>query len=118
MSANDKSPMDALEFVAGALDALPDDPADATLDDLRVIVAASEGLARHTLALRANMAALARRALDCGDDLAELREIAVERGRLEAQHQRAVLADQRFTTYSREALSAHGFNLDQLMAGH
>jgi hypothetical protein len=104
-------------YIEHALELLPEDPTQASVDDLGRLAAISEGLTRHTLALRANMAALARRAIDVDQDAAELKASADRRHELEAQHERALRADQRFDAYVNQAMAAHGFTPDRLLAG-
>jgi hypothetical protein len=116
--SNDNDTPDPLTFTLGALETLPRDPTQTTADDLATIAAMAEGLARHTLGIRGDMAALALRALDC--DPAEpgvIADMVAERTRLELLELRADLADRKLTAYSRSALRAHGFNLDRLIAG-
>jgi hypothetical protein len=107
---------DPLAYVTDALELLPEDPAQTTIDDLGRVAAITQGVARHALQVRAEMAELTQRALDSIGDPAELAAIADELAPLDALYQRAQLAEQRFTTYAADALAAHGFNLDQLMA--
>jgi hypothetical protein len=101
-------------YIEHALELLPEDPTQASVDDLGRVAAISEGLARHMLALRADLGALDLATRDLGEDPAEIGASVAERLRLETVYQRALVADEHFTTYTADALSAHGLNLDQL----
>lgn len=116
MSAHELTDRDPLQYVEHALRLLPDDPSQTTAIDLARLAAVAEGAARHTLVLRSEMAALARRALDCADDPEQLATIAEERDRVQGQEELAAIADEQLNAYTSPALSAHGLDLDRLMA--
>jgi hypothetical protein len=102
---------DPLDYFEQAIGQLPDDPREATADDLDQLTAVSEGLARLTTRLVRDMVALAHRSLYCVGDRAELVALVAERGRLELLYQNALDADRRHDRYAAAALKAHGFNL-------
>ncbi len=84
-------------YLDDALGALPAEPTETTVGDLERLAAIQEGLTRHVLGVRSE---IARRTVtvESIDDLAHLARLASD----------AESADRQLTTYTAAALQAHG----------
>lgn len=105
--------LDPVAFVRTALAPLPDDPADTTIEDLRVLRAVAGGLALRADAIADAWRETAVRALEGRADAHELDNCAL----LQILTRRCEVARDELATFTRAAVSAHGFTPTGL-AGH
>jgi len=105
VNSHDLSELDPVAFVRTALAALPDDPADTTIEDLRVLRAVAGGLALRTTAITDAWRETAVRALEGRADARELDNCAL----LQILSSRCELARDELTTYTHAAVRARGF---------
>jgi hypothetical protein len=97
--------VDPLSFVCSALELLPDDPAEASVDDLGRIAAICQGLGRFAHEVRDEMTVLALRVLEDPSS-----DVSDELASLSALHARCELALGQIIPYIVAALHAHGFD--------
>ena len=105
--AIDLAELDPARFIHLVLDGLPDDPRDASVEDMRVLSAASEGLEVRVQAVTDAWKAIAARVLDGGAEHVEFGEAAL----LNLLTRRCVLARDELHSYTRSALRARGFHI-------
>jgi hypothetical protein len=113
VAANEHEPKwgDACDRVAATLHTLPDNPADTSADDLKVLAAAHVGVAQERQAITAAFERLGTHVVNGVDDH-DLNERVAERVGIEVAHERNLKATERLTTYSTAALAAQGIDLD------